>query len=426
VLAGPVLAGPVLAGPVLADPGQAGSRGCGNGPQLTIGGVRVRTTVTGLATPASGPAPPSPADGGVTDSSTANGSTANGSLANGSMVRFTACAPVTVGAGTTEVTESATDAYDVQDVVLTPSAAAGASAATSDSAPNDSAPSDSATNAPAAPADVLEWGQSQRSLRVGVVDRSYLEVNENFNAGWQASLDGQVLQPVRLDGWKQAWVLPAGSSGVVTLTYQPAALYRAALIAGLATLIACLLLAVALPRRLVSGGGRHLRRRPPESRQPARPRHATAPLPILPVPGLRRHGLRGQGLVRQGLRGQGLLTGLIATAALAMAGLLLGGYTGAVLLPAVTGALVVLSRRGDPPAPPGRPRRDWLATRRPPLLGWLVALASVAGALGTHLLFSGDNGPVVTALSNGIPQVICIIVIGGIASELVGSAEAAP
>ena len=67
---------------------------------------------------------------------------------------------------------------------------------------------------------------ASRIERVAAATRSYLEVNENFNAGWRAAIDGRTLLPVQLDGWKQAWVLPAGTSGVVTLNYQPAATYR--------------------------------------------------------------------------------------------------------------------------------------------------------------------------------------------------------
>ena len=52
-------------------------------------------------------------------------------------------------------------------------------------------------------------------------------MNENFNPGWRAVVDGRQLRAVRLDGWKQAWLLPAGTAGVVTLTYLPNAIYRA-------------------------------------------------------------------------------------------------------------------------------------------------------------------------------------------------------
>ena len=72
---------------------------------------------------------------------------------------------------------------------------------------------------------------------------SYLVVNENFNPGWRAVLGGRPLRAVRLDGWKQAWLLPAGAAGLVTLTYLPNAVYCAAIFGGLSSLALILLLA---------------------------------------------------------------------------------------------------------------------------------------------------------------------------------------
>jgi arabinofuranan 3-O-arabinosyltransferase len=91
-------------------------------------------------------------------------------------------------------------------------------------------------DAPAAQgaAVVASWSQSVREVRVSAPEDAFLVVNENFNAGWQAALDGQALTPVRLDGWKQGWELPAGSSGTVRMEYAPDRAYRLALGAGLA------------------------------------------------------------------------------------------------------------------------------------------------------------------------------------------------
>src|SRR5205814_4971587 len=96
---------------------------------------------------------------------------------------------------------------------------------------------------------IVSWTSSVRKLRVAAPTRSYLVVNENFNPGWRAAAGGRRLQPVRLDGWKQAWVLPAGTNGVVTLTYQPESLYRAAVVGGLAALAVVLVVAVVRFRR---------------------------------------------------------------------------------------------------------------------------------------------------------------------------------
>ena len=110
-----------------------------------------------------------------------------------------------------------------------------------------------AAAAPAA-AGVVSWTSTSRVLRVGAATASYLVVNENFNAGWRAVIGHRQLRAVRLDGWKQAWLLPAGTSGLVHLTYQPEQLYRPVVVGGLAAIALVLLVAVwpwpiPLPRR---------------------------------------------------------------------------------------------------------------------------------------------------------------------------------
>jgi arabinofuranan 3-O-arabinosyltransferase len=332
---------------------------CGQGPQLSVGGVSVPTEVAATS-----------AD-----------------LLNGRPVSFQACDPVQMRAGTTTVTESASDAFDIQDVVLAPAGTPGAVAGTTvagtavagTAVAGSTAAGSTAAVTPAAAA-VVSWGSSRRTVRVAAATRSYLEVNENFNAGWQAVIDGRTLQPVRLDGWKQAWVLPAGTSGVVTLTYPPAVTYRAASVAGLVALLLCLAASL-LPA-------------------------AGAPLPW--TPGDRRPGRRGR-------RARRWAAVAFAAAALAAAGLVLGGYPGAVLLPVVTW-LLRLPSRGRPRGRHGHRQRDWDTVGRPLLLAGLLAVASAIGAIGEHLLYSGDSGPAVTATANAIPQVICLLVVAGIAA----------
>jgi arabinofuranan 3-O-arabinosyltransferase len=89
---------------------------------------------------------------------------------------------------------------------------------------------------------VRSWQPDQRRVSVAPGAASYLEVHENYNPGWTAALDGQRLTPVRLDGWQQAFILPAGPGGTVTLTFAPAATYHLVLI--VSVLAAVLLLAV--------------------------------------------------------------------------------------------------------------------------------------------------------------------------------------
>lgn len=82
--------------------------------------------------------------------------------------------------------------------------------------------------------DVREWGATNRvvSFEPATADR-ILETTENFNDGWTATLDGQPLQATRVDGWRQGWIVPAGTGGEVTLNFAPQPLYMAGLLAGL-------------------------------------------------------------------------------------------------------------------------------------------------------------------------------------------------
>jgi arabinofuranan 3-O-arabinosyltransferase len=293
-------------------------------------------------------------------------------LLNGRPMEFTACRGVPLAAGANQVTEPHSDAFDVQDVVVGSAAGARPAAAAETAAP--------------AAATVRSWTSSERTLRVTAAKRSYLEVNENFNAGWQAVLAGRRLQPVQLDGWKQAWVLPAGSAGLVTLTYQPESLYRDAVGGGLAALALIMLVAVGLRLRRAP---RALAWSAPDRRR----RHA---------------GRRGPGepTARRRLR---LAVLIVAwTAALSAAGLALGGYRGAIAVPAMAGILGALAR-------------TWPRTSVSWLLGGLLMIAAVVGAIGEHLLFSGDSGRLVTLLSNVVPQLICLIVVGGLAGALLTS-----
>jgi arabinofuranan 3-O-arabinosyltransferase len=276
-------------------------------------------------------------------------------------MRFTACSPVTLAAGANQVTEPQADSFTVQSVVLK------------------NKPFAARPSAPRA-ATIVSWTSSVRKLRVAAPTRSYLVVNENFNPGWRAVVGGHRLEPVRLDGWKQAWVLPAGTNGVATLTYQPQSLYRGAVAGGLAALALVLLVAV-VPFR---------RRRSPKP-QPA-PWRQEDTWPREDTQSHRPRWLRWLGLAA-------------AAVVLAGAGLVLGGYPGALLVPAATFAFAGLART----------RRRETA---PWLLAGLLMLASACGAVGEHLALAGDIGLVVSAPANAIPQVVCLIVIGGMAAAL--------
>ena len=88
---------------------------------------------------------------------------------------------------------------------------------------------------------VRSWQPDQRQVSIGPGAASYLEVHESYNRGWAAALNGRQLTPVRLDGWQQGFVVPAGPGGTIALTFRPAATYHLVLIAtilGVAVLLA--------------------------------------------------------------------------------------------------------------------------------------------------------------------------------------------
>lgn len=299
-------------------------------------------------------------------------------LLYGRPMPFTACAAARVRAGQNALTESATDqtGWDVQNVLVSP--------------PDPKGPQGAAATA-SRPATVIKWTNSSRVLRVTSSQRSYLTVAQNFNAGWQANIGERVLQPVRLDGWEQGWLLPAGTRGVVSLTFRPDRPYRTALFGGLAAL-ALLIGIAAVPRR----------RRP----SPAPDRPASAPGPgRQPTRAGRRGKLSAAALACAGLGG------------LAFGGLWLGGWPGAALLPAATclfaGARWRLAT--GRPTPAARAWRaissEWLA------LGLLLA-AATGGAIGTGLMTRGASGPGVALLWDTGPQLLCLVVVGRIVAEL--------
>ncbi|MGN6795540.1 MAG: alpha-(1-_3)-arabinofuranosyltransferase domain-containing protein, partial [Streptosporangiaceae bacterium] len=49
------------------------------------------------------------------------------------------------------------------------------------------------------PVRVVAWNQEYRQVRVGPGAASYLELHQNENAGWTATMNGKTLRPVRLD-----------------------------------------------------------------------------------------------------------------------------------------------------------------------------------------------------------------------------------
>lgn len=315
---------------------------CGFGPTVRLNGRNVPTRVTGTFADVLGEQP----------------------------LSFAACSPLRLAAGQNRVAEPAQDGFDVQAVTLN---LAGRGALTP---PGVSAGELARTNV---------WTSSSRVLTVAAPVRSYLVVNENFNPGWRAVANGRPLRAVQLDGWRQGWLLPAGTYGVVTLTYPPDATYRANLFGGLGALL-LLLLVAALPVRRT------------------RPEYGTQ---VLPAPVARRRGI----VARLG-------AAACWVAALSAAGFWVGGYLGAVVLPAATAIFMTsLALRARSVL--------WLWVAWPPVVGGLLLAASIVGALGDHLVQAGDVGTIVTTLSDSVPQLLGIVIIGRVAAAFLTSDRAA-
>ena len=81
-----------------------------------------------------------------------------------------------------------------------------------------SQPSSSTTQRQARGVGVMSWTPGKRTLRIGAGPATYVQVAQSFNSGWVATFDGRTLKAVSLSGWEQGWILPAGVSGVMTMT----------------------------------------------------------------------------------------------------------------------------------------------------------------------------------------------------------------
>ncbi len=111
-------------------------------------------------------------------------------------------------------------------------------------------PETAATEAEPVTVHISAWTATQRRVTVAPHGTdAVLAVRENTNPGWVATLDGTLLEPTIVDGWQQAWIVPAGRSGEVVLRFEPDTAYRAGLIAGAALLLLIVALAVVPSRR---------------------------------------------------------------------------------------------------------------------------------------------------------------------------------
>jgi arabinofuranan 3-O-arabinosyltransferase len=196
---------PALAGLRAVTPSSAFVLACGHGPDLTVDGRVYQTSVSGTI----------------------------GQLSRYLPVRVRLCSPLRLGAGRHTLTAATPGTFAVTDLSL--------------------ADGSDASSGAARAVTVRGWQPDQRVVGIGSGAASYLEVHENYNSGWAAALNGHRLTPVRLDGWQQAFVVPGGAGGTITITFRPAAAYHLVLIVSL--LAAVLLLAVVAWSFFVSSRG---------------------------------------------------------------------------------------------------------------------------------------------------------------------------
>jgi arabinofuranan 3-O-arabinosyltransferase len=105
---------------------------------------------------------------------------------------------------------------------------------------------------------ISRWDAEHRTVQVAAREEaSLLVVPENTNPGWTATLGGQLLETVAVDGWQQGYVLPAGPAGTVSLDFGPGTAYRGALGAGAVAVLLLLALAAVrgTPMRSAPSGG---------------------------------------------------------------------------------------------------------------------------------------------------------------------------
>ena len=189
---------------------------CGFGPDVTIDGRTVRTRVS-MTMPA---------------------------LVTGGLGRAVPCGPVGVRAGLHHVVVASSAAF--APVSLRWGAGAGVTSPTT---------SDGVVT-------VTTWTSTARSVDVFPATHArLLELGENANAGWVASVAGRSLTPVVVDGWRQAFVVPAGVSGSVEIDFGPERTFHIALILG--AILALLLVVLAVrPERAPSASAPPLVVRP--------------------------------------------------------------------------------------------------------------------------------------------------------------------
>ena len=184
-----------------AHPDSTTGLACGFGPTVEIGGETVKTRVTGT----------------IAD------------VLDGGELRLEPCGsgPIEVPPGAQRIRVTNPSGFAVSRLWLTP--AHGSDVAT--------------TSGPAT--EVTRWDATDRTVAVQTVDDAVLVVPESYSRGWQATIDETRLTPVLVDGWKQGWQVPGGTSGAVHLVFEPQGTFVVSIVVGLVLAALLMLGAVA-------------------------------------------------------------------------------------------------------------------------------------------------------------------------------------
>ncbi|MFD4443457.1 alpha-(1-_3)-arabinofuranosyltransferase [Nocardia sp. NPDC058519] len=184
--------------------------GCDTGPVIAIGGRAVHTTITATAD----------------------------ELRSGAPVSAQPCpedaADIELLPGHPDLTVAPTELFTVDRLRLPRTDPyPGKTSTPTDASETTATPPDAAPETPA--------GAGDSGTQVLVLPLS-------TNVGWQAhTADGRELSPIVVDGWQQAWLVPPGTSGEITVSFPADRWYRLAIFGGLLLLIPLVLLAI--PRR---------------------------------------------------------------------------------------------------------------------------------------------------------------------------------
>ena len=285
--------------------------------------------------------------------------------------------PVRVGAGETHLVATASNLAVPAQVALTPR---GATPATTGAqrAGGTVRRQAAVTTSVKVPVRVDAWSATLRKVYLApYAGRRVLALRENANPGWSATIGGEKLPVIKVDGWQQAWLVPDGASGEVVLRFEPDRIYTALMIGGAVLLLGIAL--VAAPLRF---------RRRQASREPA----TTAPAAAR---GRRR---------------------LVVPALFGGVALLLAGGIAAAGLALITAGAVLMLRQLRPYFGTYDRRR---LSRLSLLAGWLlpVVLFALAGWLAVALGGHTAALPQLTALASAVLLWVSVLAGRGVRGQ---------